>query len=83
MNINCRLSYIVLMLAGIFTTSCGSDKQQQANENKDSNAVANLFNDSITPTGSTDKKGIGKFKDVKLTHPLDQSMITKDRKSSV
>src|ERR1041384_6018470 len=74
---NCRISYIFLLLTGIFAAGCGSYKQGPANENNDSNKVSNLFNDSIFSPGGGISKGIGKFKDVRIAQPLNEAMIKK------
>jgi len=45
----------------LFIIGCGTNTTNQTADQKD----------------SVNNKGIGKFKDVKLTHPLDEAMVTK------
>ncbi len=52
----------------LFIWSCGGNETKQA-ENQSSSATA------PTEQTSNDDKGIGNFKNVELTHPLDQAMV--------
>lgn len=68
---NKKLLY-VFMAVGVFIYSCGNN----SNEKTAGNETAET-QESTKPEHSTDEKGIGKFKDVELTHPLDQAMVTR------
>jgi mono/diheme cytochrome c family protein len=48
----------------IFFSSCGDGGEKTSEDGA-----------AATTTESTDPKGIGKFKNVELTHPLDQTMV--------
>jgi mono/diheme cytochrome c family protein len=57
----------------LMISSCSSDKQQ-GNESGQGES-ANLMKDS--ETAKNNEKGIGKFTDVQLTHPLDEALLAK------
>jgi hypothetical protein len=52
---------------------CGSDSQ---NENTNDKMTSNT-KDTVVISQGANAKGIGRFKEVKLTHPLDEDMIAK------
>src|ERR1017187_1251502 len=62
----------VSAVAVIFSWSCNSGSQQST-ENKDQSTA-------VKSKGADDSKGIGKFKDVELTHPLDTGMLSAGKK---
>ena len=45
------------------------------NSNSDKGSASTDSTTNSTSTDGVDPKGIGKFKDVKLTHPLDENMV--------
>jgi mono/diheme cytochrome c family protein len=61
----------------IFTWSCNSGSNQGSGSKNAPGADSSAVKKS---TYADDTKGIGKFKDVPLTHPLDQSMIASAQK---
>jgi mono/diheme cytochrome c family protein len=66
------------MLALVFAWGCNSTPQP-GTENK--NAPGANQNQTKSAPPSDDSKGIGKFKDVSLTHPLDEAMIASGKKT--
>lgn len=69
-----KLFLIIVALIGIFAASCGSN-----NESKNapiSTAVAPKP-DTVMMSLGLNPKGIGRFRNVVLTHPLDASMVDK------
>jgi mono/diheme cytochrome c family protein len=60
---------VITVITSFLIYSCGGNSQQSAT---DSTA-------SPTTAASSDPKGTGKFRDVKLTHPLDQAMVTQGK----
>jgi cytochrome c551/c552 len=52
---------------------CGSDTQKE----KQNNTMTSGSKDTVVISQGVNSKGIGRFKDVKLTHPLDGDMIAK------
>ena len=62
---------VITVIATFFIYSCGGNSQSASTDSTANSATAG------TAAASSDPKGTGKFTDVKLTHPLDKSMITK------
>lgn len=56
-----------LLLAGLALIACNSNTSKEKTTSTDETAA--------TTNEGTDPKGIGKFKSVELTHPLDQKMV--------
>jgi hypothetical protein len=67
----------IAVLISVLAIRCSSNQQKSEENNKDSTAApaTNLMKEAELMKG--DNKGIGKFKDIALTHPLDQPMIAK------
>jgi cytochrome c2 len=64
--------FVVLSaILAMFIYSCSSNTQQESQ--------APASNTASTATPADDTKGEGKFKNVELTHPLDQQMVTKGK----
>ncbi len=71
-----RLTLIAIaVLINILAISCSSNQQKDAENKQDTAAPPNLMKEAELLKG--DNNGIGKFKDIQLTHPLDQAMIAK------
>ena len=68
--------FIIIACIGLLAVRCGSN-QQPANGNseasKDSTA-AKTKTDTVIVLSGINSKGVGRFKDIKLAHPLDESM---------
>jgi len=58
--------------ASFLIISCGSDTEKEKPSDKN-----NSTKDTVVVSQGTNSKGIGRFKEVKLTHPLDENMIAK------
>ena len=72
---NRYFAFIMISIVGLFAIQCGSNKQP-ASEDKalsDSN-TSKRKNDTVIMMMGINSKGIGRFNDVQLTHPLDQKM---------
>lgn len=63
----------ITVIAGILTYGCGGSSQPGAADSAASPTSTAATADASNP------KGTGKFTDVKLTHPLDQAMITQGK----
>lgn len=63
----------VAFIAGMLTYGCGGSSQPAT---ADSAATPS---GTVATVNASNPKGTGKFTDVKLTHPLDQTMITKGK----
>jgi cytochrome c2 len=68
MKINYSLVTVTLMILSFI--ACNS-----SNENKKEEPASNPSNLMAAAEEGSDPKGVGKFKNVTLTHPLDQKMI--------
>jgi len=62
----------ITVIAGIFIYGCGGNS---ASETTDTTAATKTSSQAAT----SDPKGTGKFTDVKLSHPLDQAMVTQGK----
>jgi cytochrome c551/c552 len=62
-----------LVIVSFLLIKCGSNTQK---ENQNVNTVSNQ-KDTVVISRGANSKGIGRFKEVKLTHPLDEDMIAK------
>ena len=60
------------IIACVFFYSCGSNSQQPSSDA----TMKEPGDKSGVAAANDDSKGKGKFTDVKLTHPLDQAMVT-------
>jgi hypothetical protein len=67
-----KFLYAVAISIVLFSGGCSSNKPEEENNKT---PVSDLFKKEEKSKG--DEKGIGKFKSVQLTHPLDEAMITK------
>ncbi len=69
-----RFLYAVLSFAVLFCSCGGGSTGDKTVQNESTTAEAP---EAGAPAGTADDKGIGKFKDVQLTHPLDEAMVAK------
>jgi cytochrome c2 len=74
-NMNLKTILRICAVALIFTWSCTGSQQ-----GSDKNATSTDQNAKKPDEGADNTKGIGKFKDVQLTHPLDDKMIATGKK---
>jgi len=56
-----------------FAAGCGSDTQSE----KKSDKMTSSSTDTVVISQGINSKGIGRFKEIKLTHPLDEDMVAK------
>ena len=66
--------YALTLTATIFLASCNNDQPAKT-------TVQTVVNktDTVTVSQGINSKGIGRFKDVPLTHPLDMAMVEKGK----
>jgi mono/diheme cytochrome c family protein len=64
-----KISFALFALAWL-VASCGDDTTK-----KPENTAPESSTPTPAPEPTADEKGIGKFQNVELTHPLDQSMV--------
>ena len=70
-------AYTLILLVSFLAFQCGSNNQPAA-ENKtssDSN-LSKSKNDTVVMLAGINSKGIGRFSNIQLTHPLDQKMAS-------
>ena len=70
---NRKFFFVIAAFISILVIKCGSDKQK---ENQNDKTVTNN-KDTVVISQGINSKGIGRFDEVKLTHPLDEDMIRK------
>jgi hypothetical protein len=58
-----------LLASFVFLASCGDNGEKKSGEGTEASATPST-------NEGTDPKGIGKFTNVELTHPLDETMVT-------
>lgn len=73
---NRKIIYSLLFIAAFAYGCGGGDKAAENSENQQTGTPAIPGTGSATATTSSDK-GIGKFQNVELTHPLDEEMVKK------
>ena len=73
MNRRFFYNFIIIAFASFCIGSCNSNEPQV----KQDNQPATTKTDTVVISQGINSKGIGRFSDVKLIHPLDQGMITK------
>ncbi|MDP4264559.1 MAG: c-type cytochrome [Bacteroidota bacterium] len=65
--------FFVLALASFLAIKCGSGNQKENQNDK----MASNKTDTVVISRGVNSRGIGRFKEVKLTHPLNEDMIAK------
>jgi cytochrome c551/c552 len=70
---NRKFFFVIAAFISFLIIRCGSGKQK---ENQNDKTSANN-KDTVVISQGVNSKGIGRFNDVKLTHPLDEDMIAK------
>ncbi len=73
-----HLFMVALFTCSIIAISCGSNSNSSNNDQSnapDTSASTTAPADAGAGSAASDSAGIGKFKNVQLTHPLDQKMI--------
>lgn len=72
-----RYLFIITLTIAIAAAGCGGGQDKSGEEKTSGSEVP-----AETTPASADPKGIGKFKDVQLTHPLDEAMAKKGQEIS-
>src|SRR5215813_10184897 len=71
---NRKFICLLTMIATVAMFSCNSGDDYKKSDN--SSSTSEKTEPGSNTSGGGDTKGIGKFKNVELTHPLDQKMVT-------
>lgn len=77
MNLRYLITFSLALLLAL--TGCGGSQEKSTEEQPPSSAAQADNSLVAAKPADTDPKGIGKFRDVKLTHPLDEAMVQKGR----
>ena len=74
-----NLRYLIIFSAAMLfaLAGCGGSSEQSGKETSNSPGTATDNTLVADKPADADPKGIGKFRDVKLTHPLDEAMVKK------
>src|ERR1019366_3707970 len=67
--------YALIALTALLISSCNNDQQP----GKETTQTVVTKTDTVTVSQGINSKGIGRFKDVPLTHPLDATMAEKGK----
>jgi cytochrome c551/c552 len=70
---NRKFLFAIAAFISFLVIRCGSDKQKENKNNK----MTSGNKDTVVISQGANSKGIGRFKEIKLTHPLDVDMIAK------
>jgi cytochrome c551/c552 len=73
------LFYIMAAIISIGAVQCGSNTQNANNAPAPDSNVQKVIGDTVIVFLGKNSKGIGRFKNVQLTHPLDEGMVTKGK----
>jgi cytochrome c551/c552 len=81
-----KIFFTLATLIAIVAISCnsGTNSKTAANHIKDSagiDCVQNKKSDTVVLSQGANAKGIGRFKEIQLTHPLDEGMYSKGEAS--
>ena len=75
-----KRSLLLLIIAGIgiLAVQCGPGQQQSGDKNANAanDSSKKPVSDTVVMLAGNNSKGIGRFKDIPITHPLDQKMVS-------
>ncbi len=73
--------YTLTLVASIFALQCGSNTQNTGNNNvaAPDTSLQKINKDTVVVFLGINSKGVGRFKNVQLTHPLNEDMATKGK----
>ena len=73
---NRNIFYLFIAITGMFVISCNNSQQTAGSGAAKKDSVV-VKKDTVVVSQGINSKGIGRFKDVPLTHPIDDAMATK------
>ena len=73
--------YLLIAVPGFLALQCGSDQQppNKAGVNPTESLQVKIKTDTVLILAGINSKGVGRFQNIQLTHPLDEQMITNGR----
>jgi cytochrome c2 len=69
--------YLYLLVSGCVTIASGCNQNKPTPETTTTTTTTPAKTDTVVMSMGMNSKGIGRFSDVKLTHPLDDGMVAK------
>jgi mono/diheme cytochrome c family protein len=71
--------YTTIIIISLIAAQCGSNPQTAKENNAGSSDTTgvNKKTDTVVMLAGINSKGIGRFQNIKLTHPLDEKMVNK------
>ena len=79
---NLKLTFIVALVAGITFGSCGDSGNNAGQDQSGTEQTTTQDGAATSGDAPASDKGIGKFQNVELTHPLDEGMVKKGQEIS-
>jgi len=73
------LFYIMAAIISIGAVQCGSNNQNTSNASRSDTNVQKVVGDTVIVILGKNSKGIGRFRNIQLTHPLDEAMVAKGK----
>jgi mono/diheme cytochrome c family protein len=70
---------IIIIVIGIVAVQCGSGTQNAKNTAASDTAVQKVDKDTVVVFLGINSKGIGRFRNIELTHPLDEGMASRGK----
>lgn len=70
------LTFILILLIGFFAFQCGSNTQPGTGSVSSDSNLLKRKHDTVVMMAGINSKGVGRFDNVQLTHPLDQKMAS-------
>ncbi|MFI5186787.1 MAG: c-type cytochrome [Chitinophagales bacterium] len=68
-----KFSFVIVAFVAFIAIRCGTDTQKRTQDDK----ISSSNKDTVVISEGVNSKGIGRFKEITLTHPLDQDMVAK------
>src|ERR1700681_77416 len=69
--------FLIIAVVGILVMQCGSNQQPASNNNASAtdSTVIKTKTDTVVILAGINSKGVGRFQNIQLTHPLDEKMV--------
>lgn len=67
-----KLFFVAIVFNCFLTTGCGSNSGNESQNNK-----PNVVKDTVVMSQGSNAKGLGRFKEMTLTHPLDEDLVAR------
>jgi mono/diheme cytochrome c family protein len=73
--------YIIIAGIGFLALQCGSNQQpsNKTSANAGDSTMGKTKTDTVLVLAGINSKGVGRFQNIQLTHPLDEKMVTNGR----